>query len=170
MLAGHGYFIRKLAFSSDSRWLVTGSWDNRSFVWDLNKQNPEDQPIELEFGADAVAVSPNNRWFATAGKRDFSNYNLTTDNNVYLWDLERKATDPETKPIVLKGHEGLVSSVVFSPESRRLITGSWDGTARLWDIETVQYIASLILLRGHRGEVESTAIKHSVLNYAASSP
>jgi WD40 repeat protein len=33
----------------------------------------------------------------------------------------------------LEGHGDTVMSAVFSPDGRRALTGSWDGTARLWD-------------------------------------
>src|SRR5262249_36091276 len=36
----------------------------------------------------------------------------------------------------LKGHTGTVMSASFSPDGTRLITGSADGTARVWDAKT----------------------------------
>ena len=35
-----------------------------------------------------------------------------------------------------KGHTGAVSTVCFSPDGRRLVTGSEDGTAKIWDVAT----------------------------------
>jgi len=35
--------------------------------------------------------------------------------------------------ITLKGHAGPLSSVAFSPDRKRLATGSWDNTAIVWD-------------------------------------
>ena len=34
---------------------------------------------------------------------------------------------------VLAGHVGLVSSAAFSPDGSRVVTASWDTTARVWD-------------------------------------
>lgn len=36
----------------------------------------------------------------------------------------------------LPGHSSGVSSVAFSRDGRRLLSGSWDGSLRLWDVET----------------------------------
>src|SRR4029077_12954622 len=36
----------------------------------------------------------------------------------------------------LVGHTGLVDSAIFSPDGSRVLTASWDGTARLWDVKT----------------------------------
>jgi WD40 repeat protein len=51
-----------------------------------------------------------------------------TDWSVRLWDA---STGRERH--VLKGHTNRVSALDFSPDSRRLATGSWDHTARVWD-------------------------------------
>jgi WD40 repeat protein len=37
---------------------------------------------------------------------------------------------------VLKGHQGLIRSVAVSPDSKSVLTGSFDGTARLWSAAT----------------------------------
>ena len=55
----------------------------------------------------------------------------------------------------LKGHTGQVSSVAFSPDGTRIVTGSrLDGTAKVWDARTG---AALLDLKGHTGEVSSVA-------------
>ena len=55
---------------------------------------------------------------------------------------------------VLQGHEGSVISVAFSPDGTRLATGSWDDTARIWDVATGK---SLAALQGHENFVTSVA-------------
>ena len=47
-----------------------------------------------------------------------------------------------------------VDSAAFSPDGRRVITGSRDTTARLWDAETGREIA---VLQGHTMPVTSAA-------------
>jgi WD40 repeat protein len=52
----------------------------------------------------------------------------------------------------LQGHEGWVSSVTFSPDGTRLVSGSDDTTIRLWDTATGEELKTL---RGHEGVVRS---------------
>ena len=53
---------------------------------------------------------------------------------------------------VLKGHQGPVRSASFSPDGKRVMTASWDNTARLWDAENGR---ELIVLRGHENGLSS---------------
>lgn len=50
--------------------------------------------------------------------------------------------------LTLAGHTGSVSSVVFSPDSRRILTGSEDGTAKLWDAATGRELRTLSAPKG----------------------
>src|SRR5262249_30746533 len=54
----------------------------------------------------------------------------------------------------LKGHKGKVISVAFSPDGKRIATGSFDRTAKIWDSETGKEIFTL---KGHTGAVTSVA-------------
>ncbi|KAG8752022.1 POC1 centriolar protein A [Serendipita sp. 396] len=52
-----------------------------------------------------------------------------------------------------QGHTSYVISVVFSPDGRWIVSGSWDKTIRLWDAETGQSLGEP--LRGHTRAVTS---------------
>jgi WD40 repeat protein len=41
---------------------------------------------------------------------------------------------------VLQGHSDIVQSLAFTPESRHLLSGSDDGTLRLWEVERAQCV------------------------------
>jgi len=55
----------------------------------------------------------------------------------------------------LLGHIDRVSSVAFSPDGKRVVTGSADNTARVWDLSGATPAASV--LEGHRAGVTSVA-------------
>ena len=67
----------------------------------------------------------------------------------------------------LEGHTDVVGSVVFSSDGTRLVSGSRDATARLWDVATEQRIATFT--RGTDSGVSSVALSPDgkVLAYAA---
>ena len=56
-----------------------------------------------------------------------------------------------TELTTLKGHEGMVLSVVYSPDGARIVTGS-DNAAKVWDANTGQ---ELMTLTGHDDWVNS---------------
>jgi hypothetical protein len=50
----------------------------------------------------------------------------------------------------LIGHRGPVTSVAFSPDGKRVVTGSSDNTARVWDLSGAT--PAFTVLEGHRGD------------------
>ncbi|KAJ6196293.1 WD40-repeat-containing domain protein [Bipolaris maydis] len=58
----------------------------------------------------------------------------------------------------LEGHRGTVSSVAFSHDSSRIVSGSFDRTAKIWDASSG---ACLLTLRDHDEAVSSVAFSHN---------
>ena len=54
----------------------------------------------------------------------------------------------------LRGHLNAVSSVAVSPDGQRIVTGSWDDTAKVWDAASGK---DLLTLKGHIDWVRSVA-------------
>jgi len=71
--------------------------------------------------------------------------------------LER-SNRPPTHPLrpqclrTLQGHTSWVESLAVTPDGRRALSGSWDKTLRLWDLETGQCLAVY-----HAGDLVHTA-------------
>ncbi|MBN1679930.1 MAG: SH3 domain-containing protein [Anaerolineae bacterium] len=55
---------------------------------------------------------------------------------------------------VLQGHGGTVDALAFSPDGSLLVSASWDGTARLWNMASQAEIA---ILAGHMDRVVDVA-------------
>jgi WD40 repeat protein/tetratricopeptide (TPR) repeat protein len=120
----HNYPVLAVAFSSDGRWLISGSGvpftdKGKAQVWDVAKRQPFGSVLRHSSPVRSVAFSFDNRLVATGAD----------DGHAMLWDV---STSRQLGP-VLK-HRGAVRAVCFSPDGRTLVTGSDDHTARLWDI------------------------------------
>jgi len=59
---------------------------------------------------------------------------------------------------VLEGHADAVRSVTFSPDGRRLVSGSEDKTIRMWDVKTGKKLTRYM---GHAGAVTCVAVSPS---------
>jgi WD40 repeat protein len=53
------------------------------------------------------------------------------------------------------GHRGTVWSVAFTPDSKAVLSGGGDRTARLWDARSGKLLQSL---QGHKGPVNAVAL------------
>ncbi len=74
-------------------------------------------------------------------------WNLRGWEHRYLWSrINARQT--------LVGHADPVWSAAFSADGKRILTGSWDKTAKVWDAATGQ---ELLTLKGHNGWVLSAA-------------
>jgi WD40 repeat protein/tRNA A-37 threonylcarbamoyl transferase component Bud32 len=56
--------------------------------------------------------------------------------------------------LTLKGHTDDVFSASFSRDGSRIVTGSWDATAKVWDARTG---AEILTLKGHNEDVRSAS-------------
>jgi hypothetical protein len=111
------------AFSPDGTRFVTGGWGGIARVWDTESGQ---ELIEIPTGGQyvfAAAFSPDGRYVAAGGN--------SRPDYVKIWDARTGKLAQS-----LKGHGDAVLSVAYSRDGKRLLTGSYDNTARLWDLET----------------------------------
>ncbi len=70
----------------------------------------------------------------------------------FEWYYWQRQIHPES--LTLRGHIDKVQALAFSPYGQRIATGSFDGTAKVWDAATGK---ELLILKGHRGALLTVA-------------
>ena len=102
-------------------------------IWQATTGNLYGRPIVDPSGDEyaAVALSPDGSTLATAVVGEAA-------SEVWLWNP--KTGKHRGKRL---GHDGDVTSVSFSRDSKYLLTGSQDKTARLWSLQTGKLVARL---------------------------
>jgi len=68
------------------------------------------------------------------------------------WHHLNRLCDPSL--LTLKGHTDRVNAASFSADGTRIVTGSWDNTAKVWDTKTG---AELLTLKGHTNSVNAAS-------------
>lgn len=114
--------------------MLVVNWNHNNNVYKVIKVcNAEVIPIAeftppMQLGNDTFAFSDERIAFAGKG------------GIIYLWDLKHSKV-----PRQFTGHTEHVWSLAFSPDGKRLVSGSSDKTARIWDVDLDEEIATLPL-------------------------
>ena len=125
-LLGHQGQVFSLAFSHDGKFLATASDDkeNATRLWDT----ATGQLIAVLDGTMPV-FRTDGRVLMTISKK-----------TIKLWD------GVSGIPILsLTGHDASIHAASFSPDGTKLVTGSEDGTVKLWDVATGHTLATLMV-------------------------
>lgn len=150
-LSGHKDAVAALAFSCDSRRLLSGSHDRTVRVWDG------------ETGFELLCLRGHEDWVhcVTYSHDDCEIVSGSRDKTVRVWDGRRGA-----ELAVLRGHEDAVLSVACSPDGKRIASGAYDKTVRIWDACSGKEVACL---KGHSGGVGDVVFSPDGLRIASRS-
>jgi WD40 repeat protein len=123
---GHSNAASGLAISPGGRWGYSSSSHGSIWVWEAGSGQLARVLKEKEPGSYnpvAIALSHDGTRLAAASVHDWAN------PSVYLWDVTTGQ-----KIAALTGHRAAVTQLAFSPDGRRLASGSCDTTALVWDV------------------------------------
>ena len=122
------------AFSRDGRWIAAGLAGGAVWVGRTDRTPPSRAtaaPLaQGSTGVSALAFSRDGRKLA-AGYADYDGF------SVRVWQLDGTSEGVlTTVPSELAGaHTQTISAVDFDPTGARVVSGSWDGTTRIWSLD-----------------------------------
>jgi WD40 repeat protein/serine/threonine protein kinase len=140
-LGGHTAAVNCAAFTSDERYVFTGSDDGTVRKWNLETLRVEAVlPIDSR-GVTRLVLSRDEERLVAAGR----------SGQATVWNLAR----PEAPVQRLLGHAGEVLDLCVSPDEKWIVTASADNTARIWNAATG---VEVVKLAGHASEVTAVAM------------
>ena len=135
-----GYYLW-LAISGDGRFV--GWWtETAAHIWD-SKAGAEVRAVADATHGPAPCLEPRRQPFRRRDPRQGPT-------------LDRSRWDTRTGKMLARfqGHTAGIGCIAFSPDSRRIATGSSDKTIMIWDVESGQ---RLFALRGHHSTIATLA-------------
>lgn len=123
-LNGHTAAVTFASFTDNAR-VVSTSEDGTARFWDA-KSGAELRRMKHDEVIHRAALDPTSTRLATASR----------DKTVRIWTL-----DVQVEPIVLRGHTDSVVFVRWNERGDRVVSASYDGTARVWDVQRAAELA-----------------------------
>jgi hypothetical protein len=119
-LTGHKDEIKSMAFVPGKRELYTSGTDGKVLRWNLDNN---EQSLQVVYSGteivEVIAVSPDANWLACGGRNSVIKM-IPLKGNSIGYDL--------------KGHTGMIKSLVFSYDGKYLYSAALDGNVLKWDL------------------------------------
>ncbi|KAE9402798.1 WD40 repeat-like protein, partial [Gymnopus androsaceus JB14] len=164
-LQGHTSGVNSVAFSPDGKRIVSGSDDQKVCIWNAETgmiigdplQGHTDYVRSLAFSPDAQRIVSRSDdqtvciWNAETGNIIGEPLQGHIGYTMCIWNAEIGKIIGEP----LQGHTHYVRSVAFSPDGKRIVSGSEDQTVCIWNVETGMIIGDP--LQGHTAGINPVA-------------
>ncbi|GAA2589017.1 BTAD domain-containing putative transcriptional regulator [Actinomadura fulvescens] len=133
-LSGHPDRVEALAFSSDGRALATVTRNHHLTVWDVaTRRRLWSRPYQGLGASTDVVFQPGGPFLVAAAM------------GRHRWS----AADPsDPKPRPLADRLALITALAYTPDGRRLVTGSPSGGVTLWDAVTDKHEPTIVTGQG----------------------
>ncbi|MFD4440522.1 TIR domain-containing protein [Nocardia sp. NPDC058519] len=139
-----GQVVRVLSLATHGERIASGNDDGSVRIYDLDTGELRDTWQVSRKPAWSVAFSPDGKWLAATGEEATMKL-LDANTGVVKHTMEHNNNHP-------------VHTIAFSPNSQRIVTGSEDGTVRLWGVDGLE---ESVKLEGH---LEGKVVRGAVFN------
>lgn len=177
--------VYSLAFTPDSRILISGGGCGEVQVWDVATQEAIATLSGHTDTVSSLAVSPDGQILASGSNdRTISIYSLTKQSKIALLknndkELNALAFSPDGKILASGSADGIrlwnmkvwgeyimipslgTCCLAFSPDGKTLYTGDWYGKIKIWDVVTQRKIA---VVDAHKSIVTAIAVTMSYID------
>ncbi|KAI1074401.1 WD40-repeat-containing domain protein [Whalleya microplaca] len=134
-------WVRIVVWSPDGEYLAFGSSDNSIHIYKVDFQTKSCKEPQVVTHSDsrhvrALAFSPGERrlYLAVGGG----------DGKMSVW---KKFEEDWELQYTINAHSNSVRSIVFTPDSRRIVSAAADRTLRIWDCEAKNFVGDTIHTR-----------------------
>ncbi len=127
-LKSHQLAVTGITWRADSNVLAACSEDGQVTTWEMQKGTNLKKWAAHGGGAQDIDFSPDGSKLVTCGR----------DNRVKIWDLNGALQREIT------GFSDIVTSVTFTSDGKRVISGDWNGSLVVWNVADGTKVGELI--------------------------
>ncbi len=163
-LNGHTKDVKDIAFSSDGKKFASGSTDGTAYLWNLSTMKNTLLTIDQKRGVGRFAFSPDSRILITV-HLDGTMQIWDTDTHKHIENFIDRGGIPDALEFSSDGktvygyHGGIIciydvdsrtlvrelpigdivrqTKFAFSPDRKTLVSGGYDGSIHIWDLEKI---------------------------------
>lgn len=148
---GHTSSVSVAAYSPDSKYVVTASWDNTAKIWSAPEGKLLYDLKEHHASLTYASYSNNGRFIVTTSK----------DSTAIIWNSSNGSALHR-----LQGHTDWVTGATFSSDDKNLVTYSWDHKIQCWDVQSGKLLYTLAV---HRQPVNTVSFSTDGKYYISAS-